>query len=216
MPTFITPYSGNAELTAANGLVVTDQGKWLYSQSGYNDRATFGLSLGFPNALGPSDFYYGPNQSGAVPTQTGGVLSLSATNWTIAEIGNELTAYTDPTTGITYPASQCRIQVRGQWQVIRQQNSNSFNGQGVDYGGTTQTDLGDRNYWGTWITGFATYVIQGAAVTGGAQDTFSSHEFFATMTELATTDNSNKEFQSNTITRPTWVYSYTKSWQIAP
>ena len=204
-------------MTANNGLTVTEQGKWLYSQAGYNDRATFGLSLGYPNsAMGPSDFYYGPSQPTFVPTQTGGTLSVSATNWPIAVVGNTLTSYTDPDTGITYPASQCRIQIRGQWQVTRQQNSNSFNGQGVTYGGSTQTDLGDRDYWGTWITGFATYIIQGADVAGGAQDTFSGHEFFATMTETATSDNSNKEFQSNTVTRPVWVYSYTKSWQIAP
>lgn len=200
----------------ATGLAVTEQGRWLFSQSGYNDQATFGLSLGYPNALGPSDFYYGPSQPGLVPIQTGGTLSVSATNWPIAVIGNSLTSYTDPDTGTIYPASQCRIQIRGQWQVIRQQNSNSFNGQGVDYGGYTHTDLGDRDYWGTWITNFATYTIQGANVTGGAQDTFSGHEFFATMTETATSDNSNKEFQSNTITRPAWVYTYTKSWQIAP
>lgn len=198
MPTFITPYSGQAELTAANGLQVVEQGLWTYSLSGYNDGATFGLSLTHPR---PS---------------SGGSLQLQAQDWPISEIGNTLTSYTDPTTGITYPASQCRIQIRGQWQVIRQQNSNSFNGQGVEYGGTTQTDLGDRNYWGTWITGFATYTIQGADVTGGALDTFSSHQFFVTVTEAATSDNSNKEFQSNTITRPAWVYSYTKSWQIAP
>lgn len=216
MPTFITPYSGQAELTAGNGLTVTSPGRWTYSLQGYNDAATFGLSLGYPSMIGPNDFYYGPQQPNQVPPQSGGTLSLTATNWTIADIGNELTDYTDPETGTTYPASQCRIQVRGQWQIIRQQNSNSFNGQGVGYIGSTQTDLGNRNYWGTWITGFATYTIQGADVVGGAIDTFSGHEFYAIMTESATTTNSNKEFQSNTITRPAWVYTYTKSWQIAP
>lgn len=216
MPTFITPYSGTAELTASNGLTITDQGRWQFSQQGYNDGATFGLSLGYPNAMGPNDFYYGPHQPRLVPTQTGGILNVTAQNWTIAVIGNDLTDYTDPDTHIIYPASQCRIEIRGQWQITRQQNSNSFNGQGVIYGGTTQTDLGNRDYWGTWITGFATYRIQGANVTGGEQDTFSNHVFYATMTETATTDNSNKEFQSNTITRPVWVYTYSKSWQTGP
>jgi hypothetical protein len=27
------------------------------------------------------------------------------------------------------------------------------------------------------------------------------------------TENSNREFQSNTITRPVWAYSYVKQWQ---
>jgi len=214
MPTFITPFSGSAELTVATGLSITQQGSWLLSQAGYNDGATFGLSLGYPNsAMGPSDFYYGPSQPGSMPPQSGGTLSVSATDWTISTIGNELTDYTDPESGITYAASQCRIEVRGQWRIIRQQNSNSFNGQGVIYDGHTHTDIGNRDYWGTWITNFATYVIQGSAVSGGAQDTFSGHEFYAEMTETATSDNSNKEFQSNTVTRPAWAYTWSKSWQ---
>jgi hypothetical protein len=51
MPTFVTPYSGSAELTANTGLTVVDAGLWRYSQAGYNDGATFGLSLGHPNPL---------------------------------------------------------------------------------------------------------------------------------------------------------------------
>ena len=201
MPTFITPYSGQAELTAGTGLTVTSQGLWTYSKSGYNDGATFGLSLTHPSPL------------------NGGTLALQAEDWPIAEIGNTLTAYTDPDTGITYPASQCRIEVTGHWQVIRQQNSNSFNGQGVEYAGKTKTDLGDRDmgpYLLSFVTRDAMYVIQGADVAGGAQDTFSSRVFSCEVTESATSDNSNKEFQSNTITRPAWVYTYSKSWQIAP
>ena len=219
MPTFITPYSGQAELTAGTGLTVTSQGRWTYSLSGYNDGATFGLSLGYPSIIGPNDFYYGPQQPNQVPPQSGGTLSLTATDWPIAVIGNELTSYTDPETSITYPASQCRIEVTGHWQVIRQQNSNSFNGQGVEYAGKTKTDLGDRDmgpYLLTLVTRDAMYVIQGADVAGGAQDTFSSRVFSCEVTESATSDNSNKEFQSNTITRPAWVYTYSKSWQIAP
>ncbi len=119
MPTFITPYSGTAELTASNGLTVSEQGLWRFSQSGYNDGATFGLSLTHPSPL------------------TGGTLGLAGQGWTIAVIGNTLTSYTDPDTSITYPASQCRITVTGRWVVVRQQNSNSFNGQGIIYGGQT-------------------------------------------------------------------------------
>ena len=203
MSTFITPsdYSGNAELTAANGLEIIKSGLYRYSQAGYNDGATFGLSLTHPK---PND---------------GGELSLKGTNWTIAGIGNNLTSYTDPSTGITYPASQCRIVVTGQWQVVRQQNSNSFNSIGIFYNGITATDQGDRimnpNLL-TYISGFATYVIQGADVDGGALNTFRNHEFFCRALEVTTSDNSNKEYQSNTITRPAWVYSYSKSWQIAP
>jgi hypothetical protein len=65
------------------------------------------------------------------------------------------------------------------------------------------------------FTPYVTYEIQGADVTGGARDTFSNHEFFCRATEIAASTNSNKEFQSNTITRPVWAYTYTKSWQIA-
>jgi hypothetical protein len=201
MPTFITPYSGTAELTASNGLTVSEQGLWRFSQPGYNDGATFGLSLTHPSPL------------------TGGTLSLAGQGWTIAVIGNTLTSYTDPDTSITYPASQCRITVTGQWVVVRQQNSNSFNGQGITYGGQTTTDQGGRSqgpYLLTYQSALATYVIQGSAVTGGAQDTFTGHDFTVTCTETATSDNSNREFQSNTIIRPTWNYTYAKSWQTAP
>ena len=217
MPTFITPYSGSAELTAGNGLEIVDQGKWQYSKQGYNDGATFGLSLTYPTPSGPADFYYGPPNK-VPPPQSGGELHLRAVNWPIAEIGNQLTSYNDPTYGLL-PASKCRITVTGYWSVIRQQNSNSFNGQGVEYDAATITDLGDRlmNPWiMPYTTPSAVYVIQGADVTGGAQDTFSTHVFFCRATEVATSQNSNKEFQSNTITRPAWVYTYSKSWQVAP
>jgi len=201
MSTFITPFSGQAELTASTGLSVTESGLWRFSQSGYNDGATFGLSLTHPSPL------------------SGGTLSLRAQGWTIAVIGNSLTAYTDPDTMITYPAARCRITVTGRWQVTRQQNSNSFNGQGITYAGETITDQGGRSqgpYLLSYTGPLETYVIQGAAVTGGAEDTFSSHVFFVTCTESATSDNSNKEFQSNSVTRPTWQYTYAKSWQTLP
>lgn len=200
MTTFFTPpgYSGTAELTASNGLDVLDQGLWRFSQSGYNDGATFGLSLTVPS-----------------PTQ-GGELSLSAEDWIIAVVGNELTDYTDPDNNY-YPASKCRIEVTGQWVVVRQPNSNSFNSQGVFYAGHTHTDSGNRDMGPTFLLNysspFATYVIQGADVDGGAQDTFSSQVFYCRCTESATTDNSNKEFQSNSVCRPVWAYSYSKSWQ---
>ncbi len=198
MPQFITPYAGTAELSASTGLSVIDQGLWKFSQSGYNDRATFGLSLGHPNPL------------------SGGTLSLQATNWTIAGVGNTLTAYTDPDTGITYPSTKCQITVTGRWNVVRQQNSNSFNSQGITYGGNTDTDQDGRSQGPsllTFISQEVTYVIQGSGVDGGAIDTFTNHLFYVTCTETATSDNSNKEFQSNTIIRPTWNYTYTKSWQ---
>jgi len=198
---FYTPpgYTGQAELTASTGLVVTDQGLWRFSQSGYNDGATFGLSLTFPSP------------------QDGGHLDLSATDWPIATVGNELTSYTDPDSGITYTASQCRIQVIGRWQITRQPNSNSFNSIGVTWAGRTDTDQGDRAvgpYLLNYVSDYAVYVIQGANVTGGAQDTFSNHDFYCKFSESVTSNNSNKEFQSNTITRPVWAYTYTKSWEI--
>jgi hypothetical protein len=31
----------------------------------------------------------------------------------------------------------------------------------------------------------------------------------------AASTNSNREFQSNTVTRPVWAYTYSKSWQTA-
>lgn len=198
---FYTPpgYTGSSELTASNGLVVINSGRWTFSKSGYNDGATFGLSLTHPKPM------------------NGDELHLAATNWEINQVGNNLTSYYNSETGETYSADQCRIQVTGQWQVIRQPNSNSYNSFGVSWSGTTDTDQGGRlmnPYLLTYISGFATYTIQGSAVTGGAQDTFSSHEFYCRVTEAAQTDNSNKEFQSNTITRPVWVYTYTKSWEI--
>jgi hypothetical protein len=200
MPTFVTPYSGSAELTAGNGLDVVDAGLWRYSQAGYNDRATFGLSLAHPN-----------------PT-SGGLLHLRAQNWSIAAIGNELTAYTDPATGIVYTAEQCRIAVSGAWVVLRQPNSNSFNSIGVDYTGTTVTDLGDRQmspYLLSYTSPPATYIIQGSAVDGGAVDTFSTRVFSCEITESTASANSNREYQSNSIVRPVWAYTYSKSWQTA-
>ena len=200
MPTFITPYSGSAELTANTGLTVVDQGLWRYSQAGYNDGATFGLSLGHPNPV------------------SGGLLHLRAQNWPIAVIGNQLTAYTDPDTGQTYPSAACRIVVTGSWSVIRQPNSNSYNSFGVSWVGLTETDQGGREmnpYLLSYRSPVAQYVIQGSAVAGGAQNTFSNHVFECRATESATSDNSNREFQSNTIVRPVWIYNYSKSWQTA-
>jgi len=201
MPTFVTPYSGSAELTANTGLTVVDQGLWRYSQAGYNDGATFGLSLGHPNPL------------------SGELLHLRAEDWSIAVIGNELTSYTDPDTSITYGPELCRIVVTGAWQVIRQQNSNSYNSFNITYSATTVTDLGDRSmnpYLLSYVSPAATYVIQGSGVDGGAQDTFTSHVFEFRATETAASTNSNREFQSNTVTRPVWAYTYSKSWQTAP
>ncbi len=199
MPTFFTPpgYTGVAELTASNGLDIVETGLWRFSQAGYNDGATFGVSLTFPN-----------------PT-AGGTLKVEATNWNIAVIGNALTDYIGDDS-VFYPASQCRITVVGQWNVVRQQNSNSFNSFGVNYAGHTHTDLGNRNNCLTYQSPMATYVIQGADVDGGAQDTFSSHQFYCHVTELTNSPNSNKEYQSNTITRPVFIYTYTKSWQTMP
>jgi len=200
MPTFVTPYSGSAELTANTGLTVISPGLWRYSQAGYNDGATFGLSLGHPNPL------------------SGELLHLRAEDWTIAVIGNELTSYTDPATSITYGPELCRILVTGAWQIIRQQNSNSYNSFNITYVATTVTDLGDRDMNPSllnYTSPQATYVIQGSGVAGGAQDTFSNHVWEFRATESAASTNSNREFQSNTITRPTWIYTYSKSWQTA-
>lgn len=201
MPTFVTPYSGSAELTANTGLTVISPGLWRYSQAGYNDGATFGLSLGHPNPL------------------SGELLHLRAEDWTIAVIGNELTSYTDPATGLTYGPELCRILVTGAWSVIRQQNSNSYNSFNITYSATTVTDLGDRDMNPSllnYTSPQATYVIQGSGVAGGAQDTFSNHVWEFRATESAASTNSNREFQSNTVTRPTWIYTYSKSWQTAP
>jgi len=230
MPTFITPagYSGTAELTASNGLSIVEQGRWTFSQSGYNDGATFGVSIGGPvSAMG---YDYGADTRGSYayfstgyqpppPSQgqPAGLLHVEAENWTIPVIGNTLTSYTDPDSGQVYPASQCRIMVIGQWDVQRQVNSNSWNGFVINRTGLTETDQGSRTM-DPWLLNYlaplATYVIQGADVTGGAQDTFSSHKFFAKITETASSPNSNREFQSNTIARPVWRFSYSKSWQI--
>jgi hypothetical protein len=201
MPTFITPYSGSAELTASTGLTVVDPGLWTFSRQGYNDGATFGLSLGHPNPL------------------SGGLLHLRGVDWPIAEIGTELTSYTDPETSITYGPNVCRIVITGAWQVIRQQNSNSYNSFNITYSATTVTDLGDREmnpYLLSYVSPAATYIIQGSGVDGGAQDTFTSHVWEFRATETAASTNSNREFQSNTVTRPVWAYTYSKSWQTAP
>jgi hypothetical protein len=200
MSTFVTPFSGSAELTANSGLTVVDPGLWRYSQAGYNDGATFGLSLGHPNPL------------------AGGTLHLRAENWTIAVVGNELTSYTDPDTGQTYGPELCRIVITGAWSVVRQQNSNSYNSFNITYTGTTVTDLGDRSMNPSllnYVSPQATYVIQGSGVAGGAQDTFTDHVWEFRATESAASTNSNREFQSNTITRPVWIYTYSKSWQTA-
>lgn len=216
MTDFFTPtgYSGTAELTVSNGLSVTSQGSWLFSRPGYNDGATFGLSLGYPNQETKSEYFYGSPSRQPGPL-SGGVLRVQAQNWPIAVIGNELTDYVGEDS-VFYPASQCRIVITGRWNVVRQQNSNSFNSFGIIYAGYTHTDLGNRDAWGFYQTVRATYVIQGAAVTGGAQNTFSSHLFYCEMTEQTTSDNSNFEYQSNTVSQPVWAYSYSKSWQTTP
>lgn len=200
MASFFTPpgYSGTAELTASNGLGIDNQGLWKFSDSGYNDGATFGLSLTHPKPL------------------SGGKLELSAQGWTISTVGNELTSYTDPSTGTVYPEDHCRILITGQWVVSRQPNSNSFNGVGVIYTASTVTDQGSRSmtpYLLDYISPETSYVIQGSGVIGGAQDTFSTHVFSCEIQESAATDNSNREFQSNSIVRPVWVYTFSKSWQ---
>jgi hypothetical protein len=197
---FITPieFQGSAELSASTGLEVVELGNWQFNQPGYVDYATFGVSLTHPEPL------------------ESGLLHLRARNWNIAVIGNDLTPYTDPDSGITYSAEQCRITVKGFWSVVRQVNSNSYNSFGVDHLGETVTDQGSRSMT-PWLLNFTasptTYVIQGSAVTGGARNTFSSHEFYCRITESASTDNSNGLFQSNTTARPVWVYSYSKQWQ---
>lgn len=208
MPTFVTPVTGTAALTTSTGLVVISAGRWLFSQSGYNDSTTWGVSLGGPVQAAPK-----------APTATvaSGLLHLQAQGWTIAGAGNTLTAYTDPETGVTYGADRCRILVTGAWRVPRRVNSNSFNSTGVIYNGLTETDEGERSMT-PYLLNYETYaprsyVIQGAAVSGGAQDTFTAHVFYCKCTETATTDNSNREFQSNSTASPVWAYSYSKSWQ---
>lgn len=216
MPTFYTPpgYSGTAELTASNGLSVIAAARWNFSQAGYNDQATFGVSMGWPDKA-QGVYYYGTDD---VPQPMySGELHLSATDWPIAVVGNTLTSYYDPETGITYPATKCRITVTGHWDIVRQVNSNSFNSFGVLYNGLTNTNQGSRSmspYLLNYTAPTVVYVIQGSSVQGGAQNTFSGQEFWCKITEYVSSDNSNKEFQSNSIVRPVWSYAYAKSWQI--
>lgn len=217
MPEFITPpeFSGVAALTASTGLEVVESGAWQFSQAGYNDGATFGASLSWPNQAYPGQFSYGAPPPPGHPISAG-TLRLQAQAWSIPG-GSELTAYTDPSTHVVYPADACQIIITGAWVVVRQENSNSFNSFGVERTGRTETDLGARDM-DPWLLNYtspqATYVIQGSAVEGGAQDTFSDHVFFCEITETATTDNSNYMFQSNTVATPTWVYWYQRQWQI--
>lgn len=209
MPQFITPIAGTAALTTLTGLTVLSQGAWLFSQSGFNDGVSWGVSLGGPTEAA---------LKAPAATVSSGVLSLSAQNWSIVGAGNTLTAFTDPDTGETYGPERCRISVTGGWQVPRRPNSNSFNSTGVIYTGFTETDEGSRAMtpfllnFDTYVQ--ETYVIQGAAVAGGAQDTFSPHVFFCQCSESVTTDNSNREFQSNSTASPAWHYAFAKSWQI--
>lgn len=215
MPTFITPYSGSAQLTASSGLEVVEQARWQFNKFSYADGATFGVTLAFPtrDLQGP---YYDVSANPPPPSALeSGLLHLRARAWTIADIGNQLTSYTPPG-GPTYPADRCRITVTGAWWVIRTQISASYNSFGVSYGGRTETDQGGRDMSGDLLTYQAqpvTYRIQGSAVEGGAQDTFSDHEFWCRITESTTTINSNRAFASNTSARPVWAYTYAKSWQ---
>jgi hypothetical protein len=202
MAQFYTPagYSGSAQLTASTGLVIEQSGLWRFNQAGYVDGATFGLSLTHPSPL------------------SGEELVLTARDWTIPVVGNQLTEYADPETSTIYPADTCRIEITGRWQVTRQVNPNSYNSFGVAHTGRTVTDLGERSM-DPWLLSYVslpvTLRIQGAAVEGGAIDTFSSREFFCRVTETAASDNSNRQFQSNTTVQPIFAYTYSKSWQIA-
>lgn len=211
MPQFLTPpgFSGTAALTASTGLEVITTGAWQFSQSGYNDGITWGVSLGGPLRAA---------LDAPVADPDSGMLHLRAQNWIIAGVGNTLTAYTDPVTHITYGADRCRIEVRGRWLVPRQPNSNSFNGIGAIYQGVTETDEGSRTMYPVLLD-YETpqprvYRIQGSAVAGGAEDTFSPHVFFCRVEQSVTTDNSNRAFQSNSTASPQWIYQYAKSWQI--
>ena len=147
--------------------------------------------------------------------ESGGVLQLRAQGWSIPP-GSDLTSYTDPGTSTTYPAESCQIVITGRWIIPRRVNSNSFNSTGVEYVGSTVTDQGSRSM-GPWLLDYAsdpiTYIIQGAGVEGGARDTFSSHVFHCEISESSTSDNSNRQYQSNSVVRPAWVYTYAKSWQ---
>lgn len=198
MPTFFTPpeFQGQAELTCATGLSVVSQGLWQFSQAGYNDSATFGVSLTHPRP------------------QASGLLHVRAQNWNIAVVGNSLTPWVVDGVEI-YGAAQCQITVTGRWLVVLQDNSNSFNGVGVEHSGSIITDQGSTGFWGTYQGAQTRYVIQGSAVSGGAQDTFSSHVFEARCEQTTSTDNSNRQYQSNTVCRPAWVYSFAKSWQVS-
>lgn len=217
MPAFITPYTGSAQLTASNGLEIVEQNHWQFSKFSYADGATFGVTLDFPTRerLGP---YYDTNANPPPPNPLeSGLLHVRAKNWTIGDIGNALTDYTVPG-GPTYPATKCRITVTGYWWVIRGQITASYNSFGVTYGGRTETDQGGREMAPNGLLTYSslpvTYVIQGSGVQGGAQDTFSNHEFWCRVTESASTVNSNRAFASNTFARPVWAYGYAKSWQI--
>lgn len=202
MPTFLTPpgNTGSAVLSASTGLDIVDIALYKFSGPGFNNGQTFGLTLTHPKPL------------------SGGELHLRAQNWYIGSIGNDLTSYTDPDTGITYPASRCRITVTGHWLVVRKQNSNSFNSLGILYSGRTETDQASREMTDNDLLNLsppdATYVIQGADVEGGAINNFSPRVFYCKVTEHATSDNSNKQFASNTVTTPTWPYVWTRSWQV--
>jgi hypothetical protein len=211
MPQFITPpgNAGSAQLTTTTGLAVVSSGAWRFSESGYNDGVTWGVSLGGPRVPAP----------GAPVADAGsGVLHLRAQGWTIAVIGNDLVPYTDPGTGVTYGPERCRIRISGRWHVARSPNSNSFNGPGVIYSGVTDTDEGSRSMTPALLDYASAhdrvYVIQGSAVTGGAINTFAPHVWFCTCEESATTDNSNRAFQSNSTASPRWTYTYQRSWQI--
>lgn len=217
MPQFITPpeLSGVGELTASTGLEVQEQGLWQFSQAGYNDGVTFGVSIGWPNSA-----YLGTSTYGAPPPPrdplSAGQLRLRAQGWSIPG-GNDLTSYTDPDTGITYGAELCKITITGAWSVTREVNSDSYNSFGVERAGRTETDLGSRDM-DPWLLSYtspqATYVIQGSGVEGGALDTFTGHEFRCDITETARTTNSNYAFQSNTTCRPAWIYVYIRQWQV--
>jgi hypothetical protein len=181
-------------------LQIRDIALYQFSGPGFNNGQTFGLTLAHPKPL------------------SGGELHLSAQNWRIGDIGNDLVSYTDPDSGITYPASKCRITVTGHWSVTRKQNSNSFNSVGILYSGQTETDQATREMTDNDLLNLnppdVTYVIQGSGVDGGAINTFGTHVFYCKVTEQATSDNSNKQFTSNTVTTPVWVYEWTRSWQV--